>query len=241
MAAPERSAPVRRALAGGSPAAWAVLIGVMALGLAIDLGSKSWAFAAVAPQPVVLDRETILSSRDRNPVPPHPSIPVLPGNLLDLHLVTNHGAVFGIGADKRVFFIVFTLVALVGALYVFARRTAARHHLAHVALALIMAGGFGNLYDRIVFGVVRDFLHMLPGWRLPFGWRWPGGSPELFPWVFNVADVMLLVGMGLLIIHINALEKRRKLAANNAAAISPAQAPTTPPSSTAHPGATSAE
>jgi len=230
----------RRALAGGSPAAWTTLMLVLSLGLAIDLGAKAWAFAKVAPHPVVLDREAILSSRDRNPVPPHPSVSVLPGNLLDLHLVTNHGAVFGIGSDKRVFFIVFTFVALVGALYLFARRTAAKHHLAHAALALIMAGGFGNLYDRIVFGVVRDFLHMLPGWRLPLGWNWPGGSPELFPWVFNIADVMLLAGMALLILHINALEKRRKVgreaailpAAGHQAAIAPS-APVQPGSASA--------
>jgi hypothetical protein len=40
---------------------------------------------------------------------------------------------------------------------------------------------------------------MTPRWELPFGLRWPGGSPELFPWVFNVADVLLLAGMAILL------------------------------------------
>jgi lipoprotein signal peptidase len=48
---------------------------------------------------------------------------------------------------------------------------------------------------------VRDFLHMLPGWSLPNGWKWPGTSTtDAFPWVFNVADVMLLAGMALFIV-----------------------------------------
>jgi lipoprotein signal peptidase len=42
---------------------------------------------------------------------------------------------------------------------------------------------------------------MLPGWSLPNGWAWPGNSTsDVFPWVFNVADMMLLAGMGLFII-----------------------------------------
>jgi signal peptidase II len=72
---------------------------------------------------------------------------------------------------------------------------------AHVAIGLILAGGIGNLYDRFFYGAVRDFLHMLPGWSLPSGWKWPGNSTsDVFPWVFNVADVMLLVGMALYIV-----------------------------------------
>ena len=51
---------------------------------------------------------------------------------------------------------------------------------------------------------------MLPGYKLPFGWSWPGGSREIFPWVFNTADVMLLLGIGSLMLHIIRAEKRRK-------------------------------
>jgi hypothetical protein len=53
---------------------------------------------------------------------------------------------------------------------------------------------------------------MLPNRPLPFEWRWPGGSPEMFPWVFNVADMALLFGMTLLLIHMNRVERKRAMA-----------------------------
>lgn len=180
-----------------------MLFVVLAVGLTLDLSLKQWAFANVAHVPIDLEN----GSR----IPHHEPLAVLP-RVLNLHLVKNDGAVFGIGSNQRVFFIVFTFGALAAAIGVFARWTTASATAAHVALGLILAGGLGNLYDRLRFGVVRDFLHMLPGWKLPFGWRWFGGSEEVFPWVFNVADVMLLVGMAMLMLYINRTEKDRKAA-----------------------------
>lgn len=179
--------------------AWATLLIVVVVGLFVDLGSKEWAFRTVAGQPVVLDRERILDDPTYQ-LPPHEGITVLPWGLLDFDLVLNHGAVFGLGQRKRLVFVAFTLVAASVALFVFARWTSSRALLTHVAIGLILAGGVGNLYDRLVFGAVRDFLHMLPGWDLPFGWSWPNGSAGVFPWVFNIADTMLLAGMAILII-----------------------------------------
>jgi len=162
----------------------------------------------VAGDRVELNRERLLAEPSFNPIPwGHEGRDILPWDLLELRLVLNPGAVFGIGPDKRVFFIAFTLLALGGGLFVFGRYTTVRHRLAHFAIGMILAGGLGNLYDRLAIGRVRDFLHMLPGWHLPFGWAWPGNNPEVFPWVFNVADVMLLLGMLLLMIHINRTEE----------------------------------
>ncbi len=204
----------RQPSAWRSPRAWLVLVLVCAAGLGLDLTLKTWSFADVATKPVVLDQaeiQKILDNPRYNPIPPHRGVSLLPGNLLDMRLVINRGAVFGIGQNQRIFFVAFTLAALAAAIAVFARWTSRRAVLAHVAIALILAGGLGNLYDRLRYTLVRDFLHMLPGWKLPFGWTWPGGTDEIFPWVFNAADVMLLVGMGLLMLHINSVERRRKL------------------------------
>lgn len=206
-----------------STSAWLRLLLVLALGLTLDLGSKSWAFRTVAGYPVVLDRKTLLADPDWN-VPHHPGVKALPWNLLDLQLVINRGAVFGIGANRRFFFIAFTIGALAAGMLVFGRFTHVNNWLAHGAIGLILAGGIGNLYDRIVFGVVRDFLHMLPDRHLPFGWNWPGGSPEMFPWVFNLADSMLLTGMGLLILHMHRSEKRQRATAPAPAVSEPAAA-----------------
>ena len=183
-----------------SPIAWATLLLVTFCGLSLDLWSKSWAFEHVAPNPVVLDRSEVLANSDWRP-PAHEGMVVLPFGLLDFDLVLNHGAVFGIGQQRRGIFIVFTLVAVLVATFIFSFWTRSKSHWVHIGIGLILAGGLGNLYDRIAFGAVRDFLHMTPDWDLPFSWHWPNGSTELFPWVFNVADVLLLTGMGILIIR----------------------------------------
>ncbi|MFK7759342.1 MAG: signal peptidase II, partial [Phycisphaerales bacterium] len=110
-------------------------------------------------------------------------------------------AVFGIGAGQRWFFIIFTLIAMVVSVILFAKWTKARDWSAHAGFGLIIAGGLGNLYDRIVFGCVRDFIHPLPGMKLPFGITWPGtGSDEVWPYVSNIADLYLLIGIFLLLI-----------------------------------------
>ncbi len=212
MAGPSEPPGLQTVRAYRSPTAWATLGAVLALGLTIDLSAKHWTFKNVADRPVELDRQAIIANPHSNPIPHHAGRHLLGAGLLDLRLVINRGAVFGVGNNRRVFFIAFTLAALGAGILVFARWTAHRNHLAHVAIGLILAGGIGNLYDRIRVAVVRDFLHMLPGYKLPFGWSWPGGSHEMFPWVFNTADVMLLVGIGSLLLHFTRVEKRRKLA-----------------------------
>lgn len=187
--------------AGSSRRAWIVFLATAVVGLIVDLWSKAAAFRHIAETPVILRREDVVGSTTLGRlIPPHDPIVVIP-NLLELTLVLNPGAVFGIGAGKRWFFVVFTLAAVGLATWLFAKKTLAKDTWAHVAFALVVAGGLGNLYDRVVFACVRDFLHPLPGVRLPFGLRWPNGSPEVWPYVSNIADAFLLVGIGLLVIY----------------------------------------
>lgn len=197
--------PARR-----SVVAWTTLILVLLAGLWIDLASKSWSFAAVAGEPVILEYDEIVTGAFT--IPWHQGQRVVSGDLLDFHLVLNRGAVFGIGQGRRAVFVGFTLIAVAVAIAVFGWWTHARSHLAHVAIGLILAGGLGNLYDRVVIGAVRDFLHMMPRWELPLGLSWPGGTTEVFPWVFNVADVLLLLGMTLLLIHVHFADQTQRQA-----------------------------
>jgi len=227
--------PARR-----SGLAWAVLLGVMLLGLTLDLWSKSWAFANVAEQPVVLPSiwtpPEMEEPQAATPVQPdapstgevakHKSEPfnrptatqmprdrleVLPWGLLDFQLMVNDGAVFGLGGGHRGLLIAFTLIAVAIALWIFGWRTAARSRMVHVGIALVLAGALGNLWDRIAYGIVRDFLYMLPEWNLPFGLTWPGGDAEVWPWIFNVADVLLLAGLGLIFIHMYRADRASKV------------------------------
>ena len=211
MTAPPDSG--RLLLAWRSPPAWCILVLVFAAGLALDLASKSWAFANVLDQPILLDREAILAGEDPLVgLPPHQrnDYVVLPWGLLDFDLVLNYGAVFGIGQHARGLFVAFTIIAVCVATFIFAFKTRATSHWTHVGIALILAGGIGNLYDRIMIGAVRDFIHMLPGWNLPFGFEWPSGGSGVFPWVYNIADVLLLLGMGILFLRFNDEADTRK-------------------------------
>ncbi len=218
---------VREVPAWRSAAAWLTLLGVFAIGLAIDLASKSWAFREVAGRPVVLTYEQASLPSYRPPA--HEPVHAIPGDLLDFSLVVNHGAVFGIGQNRRGVFVAFTIGAVAVAIWVFGWWTGRSSHMAHVGIGLVLAGGIGNLYDRLVYGAVRDFLHMLPRWKLPFDWSWPGGNSEVFPWVFNLADVQLLAGMGLLLLAVRASERAAKRSAVPTASAPAASAPSAVP------------
>ncbi len=182
--------------------AWAVLVGATAIALAADLTSKWLAFREIAPSPVVIERARVLREANlARLLPPFEPVTVVP-HVLDLTLVLNRGAVFGIGAGMRWFFVLFTLGALGLAVWIFGTWTRPRDHVAHIAMGLLVAGGLGNLYDRLVCACVRDFLHPLPGVMLPFGWRMPlTGQRELWPYVSNIADLWLIIGIGALMLR----------------------------------------
>ncbi len=163
--------------------------------LAADLVVKSAAFQNVADQAVTLEPD---ESGRPAPIPPHEAVVLIP-KVLALHLTANEGAVFGLGRGGRWVFVGFSLIASGVIVSVFCR-SAARSPCLQIALAAVLAGALGNLYDRLFYGVVRDMLLLFPGVKLPFGWRWPGGDAGLYPWIFNVADVCLVLGLLVLMI-----------------------------------------
>jgi signal peptidase II len=132
-----------------------------------------------------------------------PVVQVIPG-LLDLEWTPNRGAALGFFQGDRWLFLLVSIVAVGFLAYLFsASRREQRGY--QFVLGLLMAGVLGNLYDRITLGYVRDMIHIFPGHRwpaaiadhLPAFWS----TPEWFPWIFNIADSMLCVGVALMLIH----------------------------------------
>ncbi len=168
-----------------------VFVIVAILGTGFDLGTKSWAFHVIGDGPVTIRRADVMAASDLSTlISSHEPVVVVPG-VLELTLVLNSGAVFGLGAGARWFFVVFTMGAIAFVSWAFATQTRARDTLVHVSSGLLIAGGLGNLYDRLLFACVRDFLHPLPHATIPF----TSGRP-LWPYVSNVADAFLIVGIG---------------------------------------------
>ncbi len=112
---------------------------------------------------------------------------VLP--FFNLTLAHNEGAAFSFlsaaGGWQRWFFTAIAVVVSV-ALVIWLRKLPKTDRMIAIALALILGGALGNLYDRVTLGYVVDFLD--------FYWQ-----DYHFP-AFNVADSAITVGAGLMIL-----------------------------------------
>ena len=126
----------------------------------------------------------------------HGLIPVWPG--FNLVLVHNRGAAFGFlhqaGGWQTMLFIV---VGISVAIYLGIRLWIARadEYLLNIGLSCILGGSIGNLIDRLNYGFVVDFLDVYAA-----SWHWP---------TFNVADIAISVGAGIVIVDILGLFRRR--------------------------------
>jgi signal peptidase II len=106
--------------------------------------------------------------------------------------VRNTGVAFGILDPvslplKSALLALLSLAAIAGVI-LYSWRTPVSKTLLQVALNLILAGAVGNLYDRIKYGYVVDFIEVY--FR---GYRWPS---------FNLADSAITVGVGLLTVEL---------------------------------------
>ena len=116
------------------------------------------------------------------------SLELLP--FLNLTLVHNMGAAFSFLSDaggwQRWFFAIVSLIVSV-VLIVWLSRLPARQYLLATALALVLGGAIGNLWDRVFLGYVVDFIDVFYQKH-----HWPA---------FNIADTSITVGAILLILE----------------------------------------
>ncbi len=106
--------------------------------------------------------------------------------LLNWHHLRNDGASFSILEGQKWFFIIATFIVLAIIVYFIARKMI-YHWLGYTSATLIIAGGIGNLIDRIRFGEVIDYIDISPLFKFA---------------VFNFADCCIVVGGILLCVYI---------------------------------------
>ncbi len=106
------------------------------------------------------------------------SLPFIP-HVLHATLVHNTGIAFGFFRDQGIVFIIIPVIAiilLIFNVYYYRQNNEVLNRRYVVAFSLILGGAMGNLFDRIVYGYVIDFIDF----RI-----WP---------VFNVADSAITIG-----------------------------------------------
>ncbi len=106
--------------------------------------------------------------------------------LFNFKLVHNFGAAWGVLAGKQVFLLALSLVFLAIFIFYYIKEKN-KSWLLNVTYGFLIAGCLGNIYDRLIFGYVRDFIQF-DFWKS-------------FP-IFNFADVALCIGVVLFIIYL---------------------------------------
>ncbi|CAM5787192.1 MULTISPECIES: signal peptidase II [Brevibacillus] len=111
-----------------------------------------------------------------------------------LHLTShrNTGAAFGILANQRMLFVVITIAVVVGILISLIRIGKSQPRVS-LALSMVLGGAIGNFIDRVTTGKVVDFVDV---------------TVINFP-IFNVADMAITIGVGLLLLDV-LLDSKRK-------------------------------
>lgn len=134
--------------------------------------------------PVIVALDQIIKYVIFNTVRINGSIPVIK-DVFHISYTENTGAAFGMMKNYRWVFITFTVVITAYLLYLLIARKV-KSKLFVAAASLIVAGGLGNLIDRVFRGFVIDYLDF----RL-----------INFP-LFNLADTVISIGTGLLCIYL---------------------------------------
>lgn len=126
---------------------------------------------------------------------PGETLKVIP-KVFHLTFVLNPGAAFGLMAGRTWIFVVTALLVVGGVIYGQVRIPRSER-LTRLAMGMIGGGALGNLYDRLIIGRVVDYLDF-----------------QIWPFVFNFADSMIVVGVGLLMLSLYRQEKNLEKSEN---------------------------
>jgi lipoprotein signal peptidase len=166
---------------------------VSSITLAADLGTKLWAERR-------LDRPDAIF---------HP-VELIKGHL-DFVLAKNRGGAWGLLQDtqeyvRRPFFLLVSAVAITFILSLY-RRLLPTQRALRWGLPLVLGGALGNFVDRIRYSYVIDFIHAHMTW---------GGRDHSWP-TFNVADIAICVGVGLIALDMFGSNKKDNVETTHAA------------------------
>ena len=116
-------------------------------------------------------------------------------NFLNFTLAFNHGAAFSFlsnaGGWQRWFFIIFSLIVILIITYILVKEKNSKY----IAFSFVIGGAIGNLYDRILYGYVIDFIEFHYN-----SFYWP---------IFNIADIAISIGIILLLYSMFAKESKK--------------------------------
>lgn len=109
-------------------------------------------------------------------------VTLIPG-LLELRYLENSGAAFGVFQNMTWFFALATVIITALILFYLIKNKPV-HPLERASAIMIIAGGFGNLIDRLFIGYVIDYINVI-----------------FFGYIFNFADCLVVIGVSLFIFY----------------------------------------
>ncbi len=167
-----------------------VFLGVVAIvTLGVDLGTKVWAKGHLEDAKSFVDRH----------------VEVIP-NFVSLTFARNKGGAWGLLQEesesvRRPFFFSISLLAVIFIVSLYRKLTPEQTAL-RWGLPLVLGGALGNLVNRIQYNFVVDFIDVYAKW---------GGENHHWP-TFNIADVAIVVGVGLMAIDMFTSRKPKVVA-----------------------------
>ena len=120
------------------------------------------------------------------------SIPII-NDVFHLTYVENRGAAFGLFQNNQIIFVIVAMIACIVGLYYLYKKDL--NLLAKSSIILLISGAIGNMIDRVRLGFVVDYFDFRIVWE----------------YVFNIADIFVVVGTILLCIYILFFEDKEQV------------------------------